>query len=106
MSTTPPIACTLTPDQLRARRDGLLPGLAERAQSIEQVDGRICMRFAPHPEIVTTIAKVVDAERQCCRFLAFTFSIPPDLGAITLEIAAPPEAHSLLAELVTLRQGL
>lgn len=32
-----PIACSLTPDALRARRQGLLPGLVQRAERREEL---------------------------------------------------------------------
>ena len=102
MKTPTPIACTLTPDELRARRDQLLPGLVERAQSSERLDDRIRLRFPPEADIVTAIARVIDAERHCCRFLGFTLTVSPDLGEIVLEISAPPEARTPLAELVNL----
>jgi hypothetical protein len=100
MTAKPPIACTLTPEELRARREGLLPGLAERAVSIAPVDGGVRLTFTPGPDVVATIARVVDAERQCCRFLRFAITIEPDPGPISLTITAPPEGQEILAEIV------
>jgi hypothetical protein len=96
MTAKPPIACTLTPEELRARREGLLPGLAERAVSIAPVDGGVRLTFTPGPDVVATIARVVDAERQCCRFLRFAITIEPDPGPISLTITAPPEGQEIL----------
>ena len=95
-----PIACTLSPEDLRARRGDLLPGLAERVVATERVDGGIRLQFAAEPDIVSTIAKVVEAERQCCAFLRFEISVPPAAGPVALTIIAPPEAQGVLEELI------
>ncbi|HUE89399.1 MAG TPA: hypothetical protein VMO26_25245 [Vicinamibacterales bacterium] len=96
-----PIACTLSPDDRRARRDDLIPGLAARAESIEHTPGGVRLRMPPSPDALVAITRVVDAERHCCRFLSFTITIEPDFGPITLTITAPPEAQELLAAFVT-----
>ena len=100
MTTKPPIACTLTPDELRARRDGLLPGLAERALSREPVDGGIRLQFVHTPDIVRSIARVVDAERHCCRFLQFSITTEVDAGPVALTITGPPEAQDVISDLL------
>ena len=45
------------------------------------------------------VARVVDAERACCRFLRFTITVEPDDGAITLEVTGPPGTGDFLAAL-------
>jgi hypothetical protein len=100
MTSKIPIACTLSPADLRARRQALLPGLAERATAIERVDGGLRLYFAPAPDIVSSIARVVDAERECCRFLQFAITVDADVGPIALTVTGPPEADELLQDLV------
>lgn len=105
MTTKLPIACTLSPEDLRARRNELLPGLADRAVAHERVDGGIRLQFSSAPDILTTLARAVDAERQCCRFLGFAIAMEPNLGPITLTVTAPPEAQELLADLIQFDRG-
>jgi hypothetical protein len=110
-----PIACSLTPEEFHRRRDALLPGLAARAVRREVIDDGVRLHFvaaessvdsgtagasSPASDIVTAIATVVDAERRCCKFLAFTLAIDANDGPITLTITAPREAASILAELL------
>jgi hypothetical protein len=40
---------------------------------------------------------MVDAERQCCRFLQFTVTVEPDDGPVTLDLAGPPGTREFLA---------
>jgi hypothetical protein len=85
-----PIVCTLSPSALRARRDGLLADLLRQAEDCEQSPHGYRLRFAPTGEILSTIARAVDAERQCCRFLRFDIAVEPDEGPIFLELSGPP----------------
>jgi hypothetical protein len=57
-----PIACSLTPDQIPARRDALI-ALAERSL----IDARITLRRDAHTE--ATLDELVRAESECCPWL-------------------------------------
>ena len=52
--------------------------------------------FPATSEALTRIAAMVDAERQCCRFLRFMLTVEPDLGPIALEITGPQGAEDFL----------
>ena len=97
-----PIACTLTPDALRARRDGLLADLLRRAEHQELIDEGLRVRFAPDDGALATIAQVVDAERRCCRFLRFVITVEPDGGAMSLELSGPAGTREFLTGLLDL----
>jgi hypothetical protein len=93
-----PIACSLEPGALRQRRDALLPGLVARADRVEAIDAGYRLRF-PDAAALTTVAAVVDAERQCCRFLEFRLTIEPGGGPMWLEVTGPPGTKEFLADL-------
>jgi hypothetical protein len=95
-----PIACELTPAEITARRDTLLPGLL--AQAVEQIplpDG-FQWRFAASGAFLATAAETISTERQCCRFLRFVMTIEPDGGPIWLEITGPPGTREFLETLL------
>lgn len=95
-----PIACTLGPAAVKARREGLLTRLV--GQAVEQQDSPegTRLRFVAAEEILPAIARVVDAERQCCRFLRFQVTVEPDGGPIWLDISGPPGTGEFLSALV------
>ena len=95
-----PIACTLTPSEFAARRAGLLPGLAQQASRIDQVDGGVRLVFATNHDINAHIARVVAAESRCCAFLQFDIAHDLESRTTALTITAPPEAQQLLQDLV------
>lgn len=94
-----PIACTLSASERRARKDDLLPALMKRAEHAEEIpDGR-SYRFAASSDVLLAIARVMDAERQCCRFLFFHLTVEPDLGPFWLDVIGPPGTLEFLDEM-------
>jgi hypothetical protein len=100
---TLPITCELTPEAIRARREGLLPGLAARAIGREETDDGYRLSFSTDGEILQLIAKVIDAERQCCRWLSFSLTVAPENGPIALTLSGPEGAREFLAALLDTR---
>jgi hypothetical protein len=94
------IFCTLTPEALRARRDGLLTGLLRIADGREELPTGLRLRFAPMAETLSTIARAVEDERHCCRFLRFTMTVEPDGGPVFLELSGPPGTREFVAALL------
>ena len=96
-STNPPVMCTLTPDALRARQEGLLADLLGRAEGKDFTDEGLRLRFAADSETLSAIARAVDAERRCCRFLRFTVVVEPEGGPMSLELTGPPGTREFLS---------
>jgi hypothetical protein len=95
-----PIVCTLTPGALRARREGLLAELLHRSDGHELLPEGLRLRFAPSGETLARIARAVDAERHCCRFLRFTLTVEPDEGPVTLDLTGPRGTREFVAALL------
>ena len=96
-----PVACTLGPDALKGRREGLLNELLGRAEHVEELPDGCSIRFAASLELLTLIARAIDAERQCCRFLRFQVSVEPDEGPIVLQLTGPPGTRDFLSALIS-----
>jgi len=95
-----PIACTLSPAALKARREGLLSKLWQAAQSHEELPHGLRLQFAATDDLLAMIARTIDAERQCCRFLHFGVTVEPDGGPITLELSGPSGTREFLSALL------
>jgi hypothetical protein len=48
------------------------------------------------------IARAVEAERKCCRFLRFGITVEPDGGPMLLDLNGPPGTRDFLAALLDL----
>ena len=97
-----PVACTLSPAALKARRENLLNALVRRAKESRELPTGYRLRFAAEGDILSEIARTVDAERQCCRFLRFTVSIEPDDGPISVDLTGPAGTREFLAAMFNL----
>lgn len=95
-----PIACTLTPEQLKDRRSGLLPGLLAKADGHLPIEGGWRFRFTPQPGTLAAIAQVIDAERQCCQFLRFDLTVEPGGAPFWLQVTGPAGTREFLQDLL------
>ena len=92
-----PVACTLGPAALKARREGHLKHLLAQSENRHEMPEGYRLRFTATDEILPTIARTVDAERQCCRFLRFQVTVEPDGGPIWLDMTGPVGTGEFLA---------
>jgi hypothetical protein len=84
-----PIACTLSSGDLARRQAELRSGVLAAADAVEVLPSGLRWRFASSPEIVTQLARLIEAERQCCRFLRFRLDAEPGLAGVTLDVTGP-----------------
>jgi hypothetical protein len=96
-----PVACTLSPAALKARKEDLL-NLLHRAQERGELPGGYRLRFKAEGDILLAIARTVEAERQCCWFLRFTVTVEPDEGPIALDLTGPAGTQEFLAAMLDL----
>ena len=101
-----PIVCDLSATELSDRRDGLLARLAGSASEISEIENGVVLSLTTSPEITGLIAQVIEAERQCCRFLRFRCTYELDLGPISLEVTGPEGSREFLGEVLGLREKL
>jgi hypothetical protein len=97
-----PIACTLSHEALQARRDGLLTDLLQRAERREFIGEGLRVTFSAGAGTLATLARVVEAERHCCRFLRFVITVDPDGGPVSLELSGPAGTREFIAALLNL----
>jgi len=75
-----PIVCTLQPRELNARAIQLLPGIVASAKARHPIENGFRFEFKPEGEVLTSIIRMIDAERQCRRFLRFQLTVEPAGG--------------------------
>ena len=92
----PPMVCTLTPEQLSATREGLLPGLLKRADKREALPNGYRMTFTPKPGLLAEIAGIIEQERGCCQFLTFNLTVAHSNGPIIFDVTGPAGTREML----------
>lgn len=102
MSVATPIACTLSPTELRAEYDALLPGLVAYAVRRHELPRGMRYHFDATAERLRHIADVVQRERECCRFLEFRVGLAIGRASLTLDVTGPGETKRFLSELLAM----
>lgn len=97
-----PVACTLSPAALKARKENLLSALLSHANERRELPNGCRLRFAADAGILADIARTIEAERHCCRFLQFTVTVEPDSGPVTLDLTGPAGTREFLAAMFDL----
>ena len=69
-----PIACTLGAEDSAQRVTDWRRVLAEAGLGNERNPGQLVLRFADGPRVGAELARLVDAERQCCAFLGWSLT--------------------------------
>ena len=95
-----PVACSLSPEALAARREGLLAELLQVATSREGRADGIRLTFPASDDVLTRIASTINAERRCCQFLRFQVTVEPAGGPIALELTGPQGTREFLETLL------
>jgi DNA-binding transcriptional MerR regulator len=92
----PPLACTLSPEEVPERVAGWQTVIAA-AEHREPTSAGVRLRF-PADIDVGRVASLAAAEQQCCQFFAFHLTIAT--RRITLEITGPDDARPVIDALV------
>jgi hypothetical protein len=95
-----PIVCTLHPGELKARANELLPNAVAAANARHAIQNGFRFEFQADGEVLASIVRMIDAERQCCRFLRFQLMIEPADGPVVLEVTGPAGAQAFLAAMI------
>jgi hypothetical protein len=95
-----PIACTLNPIELATHRTELLPGLLSKADTQATIPEGFRWSFSETDGLLHHIVSVIEAERRCCRFLRFCFTLEPDGGPLWLEVTGPEGTQDFLRSLM------
>jgi hypothetical protein len=99
MNTASSVFCNLSPEQLQQRRQALIPGLLQHADQVTDLDDGLRLRFAHRAGLIAELARTIEQEQDCCRFLRFQLSLEPNAGPIILEVTGPEGTRQMLRSL-------
>jgi hypothetical protein len=94
LSGTDAAACSLAPGALGDRVDDWR-SLTAQALHREIEPGRVLSTYPNNPHIARRFAELIDAEKECCRFLQFDVQQRDTL--LHVELRYPPDFAPLLA---------
>jgi hypothetical protein len=97
-----PVACSLSPPELRERRETALRTLRARAREVREIAGGWSIRFAAEDQLLDELMRFIQMERKCCSFLRFGLVVTPGEGPVWLEMTGPDGTEDLLRDLMEL----
>jgi len=92
----PPLACLLLPAERRERRKRVVRLLREHCREQEALPNGYGLRFDVGGGILADLATLIDLERQCCPFLDFELTVPPENGPCWLRLSGPAGTREFL----------
>ena len=92
----PPIACSLTTPELRARRRIVLELLRRQGRGQRPLPNGYRLCFEPSDDVMASLAALIETERACCPFLSFQLIVEPDRGSVSLELTGPAGTREFL----------
>ena len=97
-----PIACSLTSAELREREATLLAQFRAAIVKTEELQDGYAFHIPGDGERICQVAELIVAERQCCPFLVFEVSAPPNMGPVTVRVSGPAGTKEFLSSLLGL----
>lgn len=100
-ATTPPVACTITPEPKDERSENIQTLLTNYVGTTEREDGYTFV-FDGVDETYPAIAEFVTNERVCCAFAEYVIGISPPYEETRLTITGPDGTKAVFEEMVDL----
>lgn len=101
----PPVACTLTEEELADRPEAVQQILVSHYLGAEERDDGYTFRFQGAGGSVLAVASFVANELQCCSFANYTIDVSPPYEETQLTITGPEGTKVLFADLVNRLQA-
>ena len=94
MSDSTAIYCTLTPEELRARRSQVRATIVPQVVTVTSLTDGLRLDSRPSVGLRDLVEEFIVLEQDCCSFLTFTLSQPAE--DLSLLIQGPPNAAHVI----------
>ena len=98
----PPIACSLTTPELRAREQVIQREVVGGVRETRELADGYALRFPGDPAWLDTLAEFIRFERECCPFFTFELRCEPQCGPLWLQLRGPEGVKEFVATLLAL----
>lgn len=99
MSNKIPIVCTLTDNELQARRKVYLDKLAALLIDSTELENGLVFRFPLETSVLRDLTEIIDLERQCCPFLDFKLELKSGNDFVSVELSGAEGAKETIKSL-------
>lgn len=98
MTSSPPIACTLTDARQRERQQQLQQRLSPMVREMVELEDGYALRFPGEPGSVRGLAELIVFERACCPFLSLELVAEAEEGPVWLKLRGPAGTKAFLEQ--------
>jgi hypothetical protein len=91
-----PVVCSLSATELREREVELLAKFRSAVIETEELHDGYAFRVPGDGGLITLIAELIVAERECCPFLTFELTAQPNMGPVLVRVTGPNGAKGFL----------
>lgn len=92
-----PLACTLTPEELRARGEELHE-LFAHSQQVQELSNGYAFQYPCEKAWIDKLTSFIVEERECCHFFTFELLFEPAQGPLWLRIYGREGVKDILRE--------
>lgn len=96
MTSSSPIACTLTDAGQRERQQKLQQRLLPMVREMVELEDGYALRFPGEPRWVRELAELIVFERACCPFLSLELVAEAEEGPVWLRLRGPGGTKAFL----------
>ena len=83
------IACTLTSEDLRRRKETVLASLRSKIAERTEFEDGYSFVFPGNDAVMDELVEFIKTERECCKFFQFDLSVSGDKSGIQLRLTGP-----------------
>ena len=91
------VSCSLSKDELKLKRDSLIPGLFDKADEVLETNNGFCFHLKRREGVLSEMVNLIEEESFCCSFLEYVLSVKRE--SVFLEVSGPPGSKELLKSL-------
>lgn len=90
------IACSLTSDEPRNRKETVLARLKAQVVTRKELDNGFAYTFPGTDQMVDELAEFIKTERACCSFFTFGLTVAGDRSSACLELTGPDGVKDMI----------
>jgi hypothetical protein len=90
------LACSLTTEEMRLRKETVLASLKAQVVARKELDNGYSYKFPGSDEMVDELAEFIKTERACCAFFSFGLTVAGDRSSACLELTGPEGAKDMI----------
>jgi hypothetical protein len=93
-----PIACSLSDEELRRRREALASDVYKNFEQVDELPDGYAFRYPGGEEWAGRLLELITFERECCPFITFELSFEPAQGPLWLRLRGAAGVKEFIRE--------